>query len=157
MRYPSDFPAESRAAVAAEKLRAGRDFDVARENSPWTRYCASPELQAELRRYILRQFAVFASEACTLGQKGVWHVDRIHREVLEFLRLTTIDAKYSKGYDKDDRQFAQDWIDSSGGGGIKPEVMRQLERSDRVAAVSRGAASGRGEPIHASPDHGWDP
>ena len=129
MRYPSDFPAESRAAVAAEKLRAGRDFDVARENSPATRYGAGLDLHAELRRYILRPFAVFVSEACKLGRKGIWHVDRIQEEALEFLRLSTIDAKYSKGYDKADRQFAQDWIDSSGGGGIKPEVMRQLERS----------------------------
>ncbi len=110
MRYPSDFPAESRAAVAAEKLRAGRDFDVARKNSPWTQYGASPELQAELRRYILRPFTVFVSEACKLGRKGIWHVDRIQKEAFEFLRLSTIDATYSKGYDKADRRFGQDWI-----------------------------------------------
>jgi len=114
--------------VAAEKLRAGRDFDVARENSPWTRYGASPELHAELRRYVLRPFAVFVSEACKLGRKGIWHVDRIHGEALEFLRLSTIDATYSKGYDKADRRFAQDWIDHSCGA-IEPEVKRQLERS----------------------------
>ena len=128
MRYPSDFPAESRAAVAAEKLRAGRDFDVARKNSRWTQYGASPELQAELRRYILRPFTVFVSEACKLGRKGIWHVDRIRKEAFQFLRLSTIDATYSKGYDKADRRFGQDWI-SNWGGSIQPEVMRLFEQS----------------------------
>jgi hypothetical protein len=128
MRYPKDFPSESRAAVAAEKLRAGKDFDKARENSPWRQYGAGPDLEAELRRYILRQFSVFVSEACKLGQRGVWHVDRVEEAAREFLRLATIDATYSKGHDKSGRAFGRDWT-SNWNGSIQPQVMRLFEQS----------------------------
>ncbi len=128
MAYPADFPAHSRAAVAAEKLRAGKDFDNARGKLPWLRYGAGQELEAELRRYILRSFGVFVSEACTLGRQGIWHVDRVEKEALEFLRLSTIDATHSKGYDKSGRPFGREWVDNWGGN-IKPEVRRQFERS----------------------------
>ena len=128
MQYPPDFPPESRAAVAAEKLRAGDDFDQARENLPQMQYGSGQHLEAELRRYILRQFGVFVSEACTLGHKGIWDVDRVEKEALEFLRRSTIDARYSKGYDKSGRAFGGDWI-SNWDGAIQPEVQRQFERS----------------------------
>lgn len=128
MQYPAEFPPESRAAVAAEKARAGKDLDTARENLPWKKYGPGQDLEAELRRYILRQFEVFVREACKLGRKGVWHVDRLEQAVLEFLRLATIDATHSKGYDRSGRTFGRDWI-SNWGGSIQPEVQRQFERS----------------------------
>ena len=128
MQYPADFPPESRAAVAAEKARAGKDLDTARENLPWKKYGPGQDLEAELRRYILRQFGVFVREACKLGRKGVWHVDRLEQAALEFLRLATIDATHSKGYDRSGRTFGRDWI-SNWGGSIQPEVQRQFERS----------------------------
>jgi hypothetical protein len=72
---------------------------------------------------------VFVSEACKLGRKGIWHVDRVEKEALEFLRRSTIDARSSKGYDKSGRAFGGDWI-SNWDGSIQPEVRRQFERSD---------------------------
>ena len=79
MKYPLKFPPESRSRVAAERLRAGKDFDEARENAPYRQYGGTVQLEAELRRYILRQFAVFVSEACKLGCQGIWHVDRVEQ------------------------------------------------------------------------------
>ena len=107
MKYPLKFPPESRSRVAAERLRAGKDFDEARENAPYRQYGGTVQLEAELRRYILRQFAVFVSEACKLGCQGIWHVDRVEQASLEFLRLARIDAGYRKGFDKSGRAFAQ--------------------------------------------------
>jgi len=120
MQYPTDFPLESRAAVAAEKLRAGKDFDNIRENRP-----RMDHLQAELRRYILRPFIVFVREACKLGHKEVWQVDRIEEAAMEFLRLSTIDAEYDKGHGVIGRRWTDNW-----GGNLEPEVKRQFERSD---------------------------
>lgn len=153
MRYPSDFPPESRAAVAAEKLRAGKDFDKARENPPGKEY-GFDYLEAELRRYILRQFGVFVREACKLGHKGTWPVDRIEKAALEFLRLSTIDAVYSKGHNKYGQKFGRNWNDNWGGE-IQSEVRRQFERSGewpqfqdallRVAEIQEARASDVGE------------
>lgn len=119
MRYPKDFPPESRAAVAAEKLRAAKDFDNARKNPQGME--RGFDEAGEVRRYILRQFIVFVSEACKLGHKGIWHVDYIEKTALEFLRLSTIDAVSSKGH------FDR-WI-SNWGGEIEPDVRRQFEKS----------------------------
>lgn len=126
MRYPHDFPPESRAAVAAEKLRAGKDFDEARENWPRTEH--GFDLGAELRSYILRQFAVFVREACKLGDKGIWHVDYVENAVLEFIRLCTIEALSSKGHDRYGQGVGGNWI-SSWSGHIEPEVQGQLEKT----------------------------
>src|SRR5438270_5117524 len=98
MEYPSDFPPESRSRVAAERLRAGKAFDEARQNAPYQAYGSTVHLEAELRRYILRQFAIFVSEACKLGCEGIWPVDRVEEAALEFLRRSTIDATFSKGF-----------------------------------------------------------
>lgn len=95
---------------------------------PQTQYGPGKDLEAELRRYILRQFSVFVREACKLGHKGIWHVDQIEKEALEFLRLSTIHATYSKGYDKSGRTFGQDWTDNWGGH-IQPEIKRHFEAS----------------------------
>ena len=97
MQYPQDFPPESRSRVAAERLRADKDFDEARENAPYRQYGGRVQLEAELRRYILRQFAVFVSEAGKLGSLGIWPVDRVEQACLEFLRLATIDAAVQQG------------------------------------------------------------
>ena len=94
MQYPQDFPPESRSRVAAERLRADKDFDEARENAPYRQYGGRVQLEAELRKHILRQFAVFVSEAGKLGSQRIWSVDRVEQASLEFLRLATIDAGY---------------------------------------------------------------
>jgi hypothetical protein len=150
MEYPSDFPPESRARVAAERLRAGKDFDEAREHAPYRAYGSTVHLEAELRKYILRQFAVFVSEACELGCQGIWSVDRIEEAALEFLRRSTIEATFSKGSDKSGRTFGRDWIGNWGDIGSK--AMREFERSEewrqfqegllQVAECQVGRASG---------------
>ena len=124
MDYPDDFPPESRAAVAAERLRAERDFDAICENPPRTKHGFSHDLAAELRKYILRQFIVFVREACKLGRAGVWQVDRIEGASMEFLRRATIDAEFSKGSGVVGRSWTENWH-----GQIQPEVMRLLEQS----------------------------
>lgn len=124
MDYPDDFPPESRAAVAAERLRAARDFDAIRKNPPRTEHGFSHDWDAELRKYILRQFIVFVREACKLGRAGVWQVDRIEEASMEFLRLATIDTEFGKGSGLVGRSWTENWH-----GQIQPEVMRRLERS----------------------------
>jgi len=143
MRYPKDFPPESRAAVLAEKLRAGRDFDQARENPLRPQYGLDQYLEAELRRYILRTFIVFVREACKLGHKRIWHVDRVEQAAREFLRLATIDAVY----DKSGGAVGRNW-NSHLDGSIQSEVMRQFERSgewqqfqDALLQVAEGQAA----------------
>ena len=111
-----------------KKVRAGRDFDAVRENLPRTAYGPGQHLEAELRKYILRQFGVFVREARALGLEGIWHVDRVEAEAREFLRLSAIDAKSSKGHDNSGRAFGRDWI-SNWDGSIQPSVMRLFERS----------------------------
>ena len=125
--YPEDFPPESRAAVAAEKLRAGRDFDKARDNAPRTAYDRAQYHEVELRKYILRRFGVFVREACKLGQRGIWHVDQIEKEAREFLRSSTIEVIYDKASRNSGRQVGGDWL-SNWDGSIQPEAMRQFER-----------------------------
>jgi hypothetical protein len=119
MDYPNDFPPESRAAVAAERLRAERDFEAIRANPPRTKHGFSHDWGAELRKYILRQFIVFVREACKLGRAGVWQIDRIEEASMEFLRRATIDAESSPGSEVVGRSWTENW-----GGQIQPEVMR---------------------------------
>lgn len=126
MQYPEDFPPESRAAVTAERLRAGREFDRLRENGPQE---GGVDLEAELRRYILRQFGVFAREACRLGLRGIWHVNQVEEAAVEFLGRAAIDAVYGKDHDKNGRKSGEKWF-SEWDGSIEPAVRRQLEQSD---------------------------
>jgi hypothetical protein len=116
MQYPKDFPPESRAAVMAEKLRAGKDFDEARDHLSYGR-----DVEEQLRKYILRQFLVFVREASKLGKKGIWQVDRVEAFALEFLRHATIDAVYDKG-----RGFGELWI-SRLNGSLTSEICRLFE------------------------------
>ena len=105
MWYPDGFPPESRAAVAAEKFRAATEFEEVRDGS--RRLEPSFELEAGLRRYILRQFGVFVREACKLGKKGIWTVDDVETAALEFLRGATIEPEVQRQFERSDewRQF----------------------------------------------------
>ncbi len=97
MEYPSGFPQQSRAAVEAEEVRASRDFERARQKVPGSLYGPGEDLAAEVRKYILRIYAVFVREACKLG--GVWGVDCIRSWAREFLSMLTSKAWSEKGYD----------------------------------------------------------
>lgn len=118
MDYPKDFPPKSRAAVAAEKLRAGKDFDLARKN-----LSREADIDEQTKRYILRQFVVLVREASKLGKRGIWQVDRVEGFALEFLRRATIDAVYHTG-----RRFGERWI-SNWSGSLTSAICRQFESS----------------------------
>jgi hypothetical protein len=119
MRYPPDFPPESRARVEAEKIRAGRDFDSAKQSAEWTR-----DVEALLRKYILRMLLTFAKEA---QDRRLWPVDRMDKLCREFLRLATIDAYYEKGYDTSGRRLST--MSSHLNGAILSEVQREFEKT----------------------------
>ena len=125
MQYPEDFSVESRASVTAEKLRAGREYDRAREHPRANNF----DLERDLRKYILRQFAAFVREAGKLGLCGAWQVDEVEKSSLEFLRLATIAAVHEKGHDKYGRDLGGSWIDNWGGS-IASAVRREFEKSE---------------------------
>lgn len=119
MEYPPDFPPESRARVEAEKIRAGRDFDSAKQSVEWPR-----EVEVLLRKYILRLLLTFSKEA---QDRRLWPVDRMDKLSREFLRFATIDAYYEEGYDTRGgrlREMISNW-----GGAILLEVEREFEKT----------------------------
>jgi hypothetical protein len=118
-KYPSDFLPEARARVEAEKIRAGRDFDVAKQSARRT-----SEVEAHLRHYILRTFFAFTKEACSLQR---WPVEKMDSECREFLRLLTIDAYYEKGYDMGGGRLRD--MASHLNGSILPEVQCEFEKT----------------------------
>ena len=125
---PFRLPAGVSRSSGGGETPSRKRFDEAREHAPYRAYGRTAHLEAELRKYILRQFAVFASEACKLGCQGVWSVERVEEAALEFLRLCTIEARSSKGFDRLGRAFGRDWIGNWGD--IQSTVMREFERSD---------------------------
>ena len=136
MEYPKDFPPESRAAVTAEKIRAGKDFDLVRD-----RLSRDSEIEEHIRKYVLRQFLVFVQEASKLGNRGIWQVGRVESTALEFLRHATIDAVYDKG-----RGLGERWISNSTGS-LTSEICRQFEKNsewqqfqDMLLQVAEGQA-----------------
>ena len=119
MKYPGDFPPESRARVEAEKIRAGREFDSAKQAARWT-----SDVEALVRHYILRIFLVFANEACALR---LWPVEKMDLNCREFLRLLTIAAHSEKGYDRGGGRLRD--MNSNWNGAILPEVEREFEKT----------------------------
>ena len=69
MEYPSGFPPQCRAAIEAEELRASRDLDGAKQSLAWSKSGPGEELEAEVRRYVLRIYAAFVQQAsqCAVG------------------------------------------------------------------------------------------
>jgi hypothetical protein len=118
IRFPSSFPPESRSAVIAARIRAGKDFDARKSLPGYDRF-----EEMELRAYILGPFLVFVKEAATLG----WPADRIEEEAQELLRLSTIDAIFEKCSDRSRVRIEESWI-GHWGGGIQPEAMRKFEK-----------------------------
>ena len=122
MEYPQEFSQQARARVESEKIRAGRDFEQAKQAVQWT-----AEVEVLLREYVLRVFIAFVQQACKFGRNDTWSVDRIESESLEFLRLLTIDAYYSKGYNKSGHLLSE-WV-SHWNGSILSEIEREFEKS----------------------------
>ncbi len=106
--YPEEFSRQARARIEAEKLKARNQLEQQRNQVPWSGgYLPRPADEENLRKYILRVFLVFAQEACKLGSRAQWTVDRIRSEADEFLRRFTIKAHSDEGYDKQGRKLEE--------------------------------------------------
>jgi hypothetical protein len=98
--YPTDFPAHLRARVEAEKLRARKALNRARNQVPGSLHGPDKAFEGDFRKYILRVFSPFAQGACELGREGKWPAHRIREEAQEFLLTFTIEAYSEEGHDK---------------------------------------------------------
>jgi len=162
MEYPSGFPQQSRAAVEAEEVRASRGFEQASQKIRVSIYGPGEDLAAEVRRYILRIYAVFVREACKLG--CVWSVDRIRSCAREFLRTLTSKAWSEKGYDEGGTTYPGQIrripdMTSHLNGAILPNVMSKFEKSiewqqseGMLLEVAEAQAAGRTVPSSGATD-----
>ena len=119
---PEEFSEKSASAVILEEIRAGQDFETAKQR-------ARDLLEAEalLRTYILRVFLAFGRESGDLVRQGVWSLDRLQREAPEFLRKLTIGASLERGTDKRGdrlREMVSRWS-----GGLLEEVRSAFRQS----------------------------
>ena len=122
--YSSDFPQRSRARIAAVKIEAGLELEDSKRQLRWV-----SDLEAEIRKYILRVFIVFVEEAMELGRQRRWSVDRIDEQARKFLECTTFEAEREKGYFQSGR-------------GMRIESLVDRVFSDRRAAGDAGGGQG---------------
>jgi hypothetical protein len=120
--YPDEFPQKSRSRVLGERIRAARDFDLAKQEAR-----DLSEIEGLLRNYILRVFMVFVREARHLGCQGLWSADRLESESRNFLRQFTIRARYEKAYDRSGSRMPE--MVSHWDGSILPEIQCAFEQS----------------------------
>jgi hypothetical protein len=144
-------PDRATAAVLAEKIRAGRDFDKMRKSLPFI-----SQRETALRTYILRQLLAFAVEGHKLCTSGAWTAEQFERECEEFLRRCTIDAVGDKG-----DGAGKHWT-SNLSGSLTTEAGREFRRcpewrqyEDLLLAAAEAQASGSrsdGDPEKESSD-----
>src|SRR5689334_10886431 len=134
MDYPQEFSPEARARVEAERLKAGKDLEQYRNKTqarPRRQHTSGPygllwtEEEEDLHEYILRVARAYGHEGCEIGLLGIWTVERIRSEVVEFRRKFTIEAHSEKGYDKGGSRL-RDMV-SHWDGSLLPEVKRTFE------------------------------
>jgi excisionase family DNA binding protein len=125
MNFPSDFSREARDKVVAAEIRAGRFVAEPGAYSFTTRPAVIEHGPTWLVfRYIMLVFAVFASEACKLGEASDgWSLDIVDREVREFLRLLTIKAELRYG----GGEYRLPPMLSNMDGSILPEIQAAFE------------------------------
>jgi hypothetical protein len=119
--YPQEFAADARAHVEIAIVKAGMELSKRRQE------VQSRDNEDALRKYILRVFLVFVDQACSLGMRQEWTVDRIRSEANEFLRMFTIRAYYESGFDGRGRVLPR--MTSPLNGSILPEVQREYEKA----------------------------
>jgi hypothetical protein len=120
--YPDEFPQKSRSRILGERIRAARDFDLAKQEAR-----NLSEIEGLLRNYILRVFMAFVREARHLGCQGLWTADRLESESRNFLRQFTIRAGLEKAYDRSGSRLPE--TVSHWDGSILPEIQCALEQS----------------------------
>jgi hypothetical protein len=116
MKYPGDFPVESRAKVEAARIRAGRRFDSDKTKAKWI-----SDIEALFKSYVLTMFLAFAEEAWRLR---LWPVDKMRENCQEFLRLLTIEAYFQKGRAAGLRDMISNW-----NGSILWEFQQEIEKT----------------------------
>lgn len=126
--YPHQFSSEARNRIESEKLRASKELEQRRNQVPWTKFGPSRADEANLYKYILRVFSVFAKEACNLCSRRLWTLDQVRGEAEKYLRLLVIEAYFERGYDKKGRKLRE--VTSHWDGSILPDVRQQLRESD---------------------------
>jgi hypothetical protein len=129
--YPFDFPSASRARVEAARLRAVVELEESKQKID-----RLEEYEAELRKYILREFAAFSEEALELGRQGIWLVDRMDSEVREFLERVTLQAQLYRGYDQRERAIVP--MTERVFGHVLPAVWREFEKSGEWRSYQAG-------------------
>lgn len=95
MNYPQEFDRVARAKIVAAEIEAAREMYGSWSHAKSNTLIAGTHFRIGTGRvfqYIMTVVRAFSNEACNLGRIGIWEVDRIDREVKEFLRLTVIDA-----------------------------------------------------------------
>lgn len=139
MVYPQEFSAQARARVEAERLKAGNDLAQYRDRPETRPPCRQHTWGTYGRRwtddeedffeYILRVFLAFGHEACELGKRGTWAVDRIRSEADKFLRRFGMEAYNEKGYDRSGHKFRQ--MTDGWYGTLLPEVEQEFQKSEQ--------------------------
>jgi hypothetical protein len=120
--YPPEFPRPSRARIEAAKIRAASGLEETK-----AQLSGVTNVEAEIRKYVLQVFAAFTQEALALGQQAVWDVERVDREVREFLSCFALEAQLQKGYDSQGRPTIP--LTDRVFGRILPEVRLEFEKS----------------------------
>jgi hypothetical protein len=98
--YPPYVSKAAKAAVEAEELRAGRDFDEATADTTPRALTANPYMCERtgrlLKEYVFRPFVQFSKEACKLDLEGISGIGEIQRECEDYLRRSAIEACHEK-------------------------------------------------------------
>jgi hypothetical protein len=121
-QFPEEFSQKAISAVIREELIAGRDFETAKQKAD-----ELSGVEELLRTYILRVFLLFVREGGDLVRQGIWSLDRLQGESLEFLRKLTIGASLERGYDKNGRPVRE--MVSRWSGGLLQDVRQEFRKS----------------------------
>lgn len=121
-QFPEEFSQKAISAVIREELIAGRDFETAKQ-----RVDNLSGVEELLRTYILRVFLLFVREGGDLVRQGIWSLDGLQRQSLEFLRKLTIRAGLERGYDKNGRPVRE--MVSRWSGGLLMAVRQEFRKS----------------------------
>jgi hypothetical protein len=116
--FPDECPEESRRAILAEEIRAGRELTQAKKEGG--------RLEDLVIGFILRVFIVFPREAKELVD-GTWSIGELQEESLRFLHHYAVSALHDWGYDRHGRRIYE--MVSNWGGGLLPEVERAFRKS----------------------------
>ena len=135
MDKPPDFPDNSWAAVSAVRFRAAAVLksDVQIERSE-----QHPNFFALALSFVLNVFKAFAHEACVLGRKGEWKIEKIDAECQSFLAEAANDAHVicaELGLSIPDMFY----LSETGVRCIKPDVVRLLKRTTEYEAYDAEA------------------